>query len=166
MKKTLLRPLSLFCRVRGAMPPLSGVPAYTAISSHSLAALPAKMSAFSSHMRQNAYYRIWRNLKWTEDLLPCYCYTIKTKSKTIRLQVWQPALCRQRSGQEWVASSPLPDTRTVNLAQVQCACHSGKSTVIARIKSINWNWAADVKFSRKFWFLVSISSEGQMPVLT
>jgi len=33
-------------------------------------------------MGENAYYR---NLKWTfEDLLPCYCYTIKTKSTTIR----------------------------------------------------------------------------------
>jgi len=28
MKKTLLPPLSLFCRVRGALPPISGVPAY------------------------------------------------------------------------------------------------------------------------------------------
>jgi len=61
----------------------------TIISNHCLAALPAKTSVFSSHMRQNAYYR---NLKWTfEDLLPCYCYAIKTKSKTIRLLVWQPA---------------------------------------------------------------------------
>jgi len=34
----------------------------TAISSHCLIALPAKMSAFNSHMRQNGYYR---NLKWT-----------------------------------------------------------------------------------------------------
>jgi len=61
----------------------------TAISNHCFAALPAKMSEFSSHMRQNALYRI---LKWTlEDLLPCYCYTIKTNSKTIHSQVWQPA---------------------------------------------------------------------------
>jgi len=59
----------------------------TAISSHCLAALPAKVSAFNSHMRQNAWYR---NLKWTLDLLPCYCDTIKTNGKTIRSQVWQP----------------------------------------------------------------------------
>jgi len=33
--------------------------------------IPAKMSAFNSHMRQNATAR---NLKRTfEDLLPCYC---------------------------------------------------------------------------------------------
>jgi len=40
------------------------------------------LSGSPGHMRQNAYYR---NLKWTsEDLLPCYCYTIKTKSTTTR----------------------------------------------------------------------------------
>jgi len=34
------------------------------------------------HMRKNAYYS---NLKWTfEDLLPCYCYVIKTNSRTNR----------------------------------------------------------------------------------
>jgi len=39
-------------------------------------------------MQQNVYYR---NLKWTfEDLLPCYCYAIKTRSATIRQQVSQP----------------------------------------------------------------------------
>ena len=56
------------------------------ISSYCLATLPARMSAFKSHMRQNAQYR---NLKWTfEYLLPCYYYTIKTNIKTIRSQVW------------------------------------------------------------------------------
>jgi len=35
-------------------------------------------------------------------------------------------LCRQRSGREWTAISPLHDTRTVNLALVQCKCHTGK----------------------------------------
>jgi len=52
----------------------------SAISSHCLAALPAKMSAFNSHMRQNIYYP---NLKQTfKNLLPCYCYAIKTNSRT------------------------------------------------------------------------------------
>ena len=36
----------------------------------------------------------------------------------------------------------------------QCACPSGKQSVIARNKSIDRNWAADVRFSGKFWFLV------------
>jgi len=40
------------------------------------------LSGSPGHIRQNAYYR---NLKRTfEDLLPCYCYAIKTKSTTIR----------------------------------------------------------------------------------
>ena len=60
----------------------------SAISSHCPAALSAKMSAFSNHMQQNAYFR---NNKWNfEDLLPYYCYAIKTKSRTIRSQVSQP----------------------------------------------------------------------------
>jgi len=33
----------------------------------------------TGHMRENAYHR---SLKWTfEDLLPCYCYAIKTNSR-------------------------------------------------------------------------------------
>ena len=100
------------------------------------------------HMRQNAYFR---NLKWTlEDLLPCYCYKIKTNSRTICLHVLQPA----SAANEWPASSPMYDTRAVSLGFVQCECHTGKQTVIAIIKSITWNWAADVRFSAKFWFLV------------
>jgi len=53
-----------------------------AISNHCLGALPAKMCAFNSHMRQNANIVTWI----LEDLLPCYCYTIKTNSKTIHNQ--------------------------------------------------------------------------------
>jgi len=61
----------------------------TAINSPSLAAvyLP-RCVLFSSHMRQNACCHY---LKWTvEDLLPCYCYAIKTY-RTNRSQVWPPA---------------------------------------------------------------------------
>jgi len=40
------------------------------------------LSASPGHMRQNACSH---NLKWTfEDLLPCYCYAVNTKSTTIR----------------------------------------------------------------------------------
>jgi len=47
------------------------------------------MSAFNSHMQQNAFYR---HLKWTfEDMLPRYCYAIKTSDGTIRTEVSQPA---------------------------------------------------------------------------
>jgi len=38
--------------------------------------------------------------------------------------------------------------------------------LLQELKSINRNWAADVKFSKKFLFLVPISREGQLPVLT
>jgi len=49
---------------------------------HFLAALPAKTSAFNSLMQQNACHS---NIKWTfADLLPCYCYAIKTNSRKIR----------------------------------------------------------------------------------
>jgi len=61
----------------------------TAMSSLCLAALPAKMSAFSSYMRQNAFHR---NLKCIfEGLLPCYCYATKANSRIIRSRVSQPA---------------------------------------------------------------------------
>jgi len=54
---------------------------------HCLASLPAKMSAFHSFMQQNACHR---NIKLTfADLLPCYCYAIKTNSRTILLQLSQ-----------------------------------------------------------------------------
>jgi len=63
-----------------------------AISCHCLTAFITCQNVcnqISHHMRQNAYYH---NLKWTlEDLLPCYCYTIKTNSRTICSQVSQPA---------------------------------------------------------------------------
>ena len=58
---------------------------FAAISSHCLAALHAKTSAFNSTTWQNAYCR---NL---EDLLPRYCYAIKNNSRTIRSQVTQAA---------------------------------------------------------------------------
>ena len=60
-----------------------------AISSNCLAALPAKMFAFNSHTRKTPTI-----LTWSEHLnifLLCYCYTIKTNSRTICLQVWQLA---------------------------------------------------------------------------
>jgi len=58
-------------------------------SSNYFAALLAKMPAFNSHLWKNAHYR---NLKLTsEDLLPCYCYAIKSNSRTILSQVSQSA---------------------------------------------------------------------------
>ena len=60
----------------------------------------SKMFAFNSHKRQNAY-QYHRNLKWTfQDSLPSYCYAIKTSSRTVRLQVSQPASALS----SWVAN--------------------------------------------------------------
>jgi len=60
----------------------------TTISMSLLAALPAKMSAFNNLMQQNVCHR---NTKWTfADLLPCYCYAIKTNSRKIRSRLSQP----------------------------------------------------------------------------
>jgi len=53
MKTTPLHPLSLFWKVRGALSPLSGVPAYRYQQSLSRC-ITTKMSAFISHMRQTA----------------------------------------------------------------------------------------------------------------
>jgi len=67
--------LLLLWKVRGAMPPISCVPAcrYQQSLSRCITCEDACVQR-ARHMRQNAYYR---NLKWTlEDLLPCYCYTI------------------------------------------------------------------------------------------
>ena len=45
-----------------------------------------KMSAFNSHMRQNAFDRNWT----FGDLLPCHCYAIKSNDRTICSQALQP----------------------------------------------------------------------------
>jgi len=56
---------------------------------HCLAALTAKMCAFNSLMQQNACYQ---NITWTfADLLPCYCYAMKTNSRAICSWLSQPA---------------------------------------------------------------------------
>ena len=78
MKKTPPSPFLPFWKARGATSLL------TAISTHCLAALPAKMTVFNSHKR-------------TLDLLPCYCYTIKTNRRTIRSQVFLPACAGKRA---------------------------------------------------------------------
>ena len=55
------------------------------ISNHRPAALHTKMSAFNSHMRQNAFNHY---LKWNfEYLLTCYCYATKTNIRKIRSHV-------------------------------------------------------------------------------
>ena len=115
--------------------------------------ITAKTSAFNSLMQQNACYR---NIKWTfADLLACYCYAIKTNSRTIRWRLSQPASVSKEG--TWVNCKLItawrcscePDSCTVWVSYRQKA-------VIARIKSINWNYV----FSRNNWFLIPISRRG------
>jgi len=82
-----------------------------------------QMSAFNSHMQQNAYCR---NL--SEPLLPCYCYAIKANLKTILPQVSQPASAGNVADlvNYKLIRESLHDARTVNPALVQCECHTGK----------------------------------------
>jgi len=61
----------------------------TAVGNHCLAVLLTKYVCFQqSHTAK----RLLRSSIWTlEDSLPCYCYAIKTNSRTICSQVSQPA---------------------------------------------------------------------------
>ena len=83
--------------------------------------------------QSHAAKRLFRNLKWT-----FWRFT-------------QMLLLRIKDQQD------NNDNRTVNLALVQCECHTDKYTVIARIKSVNRNLTADFRFSKNFWCLVRIS---------
>jgi len=108
---------------------------------------------FKSNKLSNAFHHNWK--RTFEDLLPWYCYAINTNTRKNSL----PSLATQ-SEHEWIASSPLHDTRTLTLAVVQCECHTGKYSGIAKILSIDQNWATNFMFSREFWCLVSISRGG------
>jgi len=83
-----------------------------------------KMSAFNSHMRQNAYDH------WTfEDLLPCYCYAIKSNDRTIRSQALQPASAGEVANMSKLQAHHfmIPEQRTyllcsVSYRQLYCYC--------------------------------------------
>jgi len=84
--------------------------------------IPTKMSAFNSHMQKNAFYSY---LKRTfEDLLPCYCYAAKTNDRTICSQVSQPASAGKKADMSELKAHHC--MTPVNLALVQCECHTGK----------------------------------------
>jgi len=92
--------------------------------SHCIAASPVE-DVWGQQLRAGKRIN-YRNLKWTfEDSLPCYCCAIKSNCRNA-LTSFASRVCRQRSGDEWTASSSLHHTRTVKLALVQCACHTGK----------------------------------------
>ena len=66
-----------------------------------------KMSAFNSHMRQNACDRNWT----FEDLLPCYCYAIKNNDRTIHSQALQPT-----------SAGVIPNMSSLN-CKLTTSCH-------------------------------------------
>ena len=112
------------------------------------------MSAVSSHMRQNGFFRIF---KW--DSLPYYCYTIKTNSRTICSQVLQPASAGK--GADMSESQDhhymTPEQWTWLLCSVSVILTNKLSlqelNQLIEIKLLS----ADFRFSRNFWFLDPIS---------
>ena len=103
----------------------------------------------------------------TKRLLPPYKVNVwkfvamsllrnKDQQKNNPLATFVTHLYRKRRGHEWTASSSLHDTITVNLTLVQREFHTGKETVIARIKSINRIKLPTSGFSRNIWFLIPI----------
>jgi len=75
-------------------------------------------------MEQNACYR--RNIKRKfEDLLPCYCYAIKTNSRAIRSRLSQPTSA-DKGGDMSELHGHHCMRLTVNLTLVQCEFHTGK----------------------------------------
>ena len=130
----------------------------TAITISLLAALPAKMSALNSLMQQNACHR---NIKWTfADLLPCYCYAIKTNSRTIRSRLSQPTSAGKGGDMSELASSSQHDTITVNLTLVQCEFHTGKKLSLQESNQLIGSKMPASGFSRNIWFLIPISRRG------
>jgi len=112
-----------FERSVGAMAPLCGAPAYRYQQS-----LPRCITCQDVCVQQSNAQKLisYRNLKWTlEDLLPCYCYTIKINSRTIRLQVWQPASAGKGAD---MSERQAHHCMTPEQALLRCECHSGKWT--------------------------------------
>jgi len=108
----------------------------TAISSHCLAALLAKRSAFNSPMRmwQNAYFR---NFKRTfEESLPCYCYALRPTIHNIRSQVWQPA-----SAEKWAYMSELQAHH--------CMTPEQRIWLLCSVSVIPAPWASEGFFQRR-----------------
>jgi len=98
---------------------------FTTISSHCLAAFSTKVSAFSTHMRQNAYDRNGT----FEDLLLCYCYAIKSNDRTIRSQALQPASAGKSANMSKLQAQHFmtPEERTyvlcsVSFKPINCYC--------------------------------------------
>ena len=86
--------------------------------------------------QQNACHRY---TKWTfADLLPCYCYAIKTNSRTIRSPRSQPASAGKGGDMSELQAHHCMTLQLWNRLLCRVSFIPAK-TVIARIKSINRN---------------------------
>jgi len=113
------------------------------------------MCTFNSLMQQNACYR---DVKWTfEDLLPCYCYAIKTNSRTtVRDFRNQPLQAKEGT---WVNYKLItawhyicePDSCAVWVSYRQKKLSLQESNQLIGIK------ISTSGFSRNIWFLIPIS---------
>ena len=127
----------------------------TTISMSLLAALPAKMSAFNNLMQQNVCHR---NTKWTfADLLPCYCYAIKTNSRKIRSRLSQPT----SAGKGGDMSEPQAHhCMTLQLwTWLLCSVSfiQAKKLSLQESNQLIGTKIPTSGFSRNIWFLIPIS---------
>ena len=113
-------------------PPLVWTTWLTAISSHCLAALPAKMSAFSSYITFGKTATI---ITWSEPFAICY-HVIVTQQRLI-VEQFAPEFCNLRlqpaKQVKWSAWH-----QNGELTPVQYECPIGKLS-FARIYPANWN---------------------------
>jgi len=122
--------------------------------------LPALL-AFNTCMRQNAEGT-------REDSLPCYCYAIKSSSRTIHTQVPQlTSADRQSSGHEWTANSSLHNPRTAGRwTWFLCTASviPANKLSMQEINQFNRNYAPNFRFTSNSWFLIPISKRrGEWP---
>jgi len=116
------------------------------------------MSAFNSLMQQNACHR---NTKWTfADLLLCYCYAIKTNSRTIRSRLSQPTSA-DKGGD--LSEPQVHQCMTLQLwTWLLC---SASFIPVQKLLLQESNQLIGIKmstsgFSRNIWFIIPISTRG------
>ena len=122
---------------------------------HCLAALPAKTSAFNSLMQQNACYR---NIKWTfADSLPCYCYAIKTNSRTIRSWLSQPTSAGKGGDMSELQAHHCMTLQLWTWLLCSVSFIQAKELSLQESNQLIGIKISTSGFSRNIWFLIPIS---------
>jgi len=146
--------------------PLSGVTAYRYQQSLSCCITCQDFCVQRSHAARRRISELEGNMRrFVAMLLLHNKDQQQNNSRTFRSRFSQPAPAGKGADMMNCKLTTAWHENIEPVALVQSVI-SAKKTAIARNKSINRNWDADVKFSRIFWFLVLISRERQMPVLT